>query len=435
MKLGKWTLAIAAVALILGGTAMAVDANRICINNGSDYYIIGYDHNYLNCGGGKYFPSYAHVNATEDCSTGICYYPWKLQGWAWAGMQAGLYGPDWHWTTALQKSLDAPYSTQMTFAYPFNYFTGANVHSGAPNNVYGGTTPSSIYALSSVPSSLSAVGVGMTFPSSAGGFDSYMNIIAAGEADWSIPSTQAYYGWLFAFTYPGASPLLLHSSYSVWEYVWENTGNPVNGQYLLLDGNSMDCTGTLGGNKGKNYTLIGGMSGGYYGYWNNACTGTDSEWSMCLFVKDAVVVPTNVNNNGSGPYASYGFDVGSATVTPNGTSGLFTLQAVYESYEQPGKSYWLLACLPQLSSPITYGPFHYRVSGWDFITNIFSTLPFWMGTVAPGYPACMFGSTVGGHSIAIPAGPQPAIGGTVLTWYGFSTTGQPPTAGFTTTFF
>ncbi|MFH2000416.1 MAG: hypothetical protein ABIK28_12090 [Planctomycetota bacterium] len=91
--------------------------------------------------------------------------------------------------------------------------------------------------------------------------------------------------------------------------MWENTGHSTSQQYLLFNDKSMDCTGFSGGNKGKGYSLMGGLPGGYYAYWNNSCTGVHAELGMCLFVKDAVCIPVNVRPAGVDPFATYGFDV------------------------------------------------------------------------------------------------------------------------------
>ena len=94
MRLGKWTLAFAAVAFLCG-TAMAQvdDFNRLCMHNGSYYYIIGYDHNNPNIGVGKYYPSFSHRPSygIKD-QNNQWYWPWKIIGWAFAGMQASDYG-------------------------------------------------------------------------------------------------------------------------------------------------------------------------------------------------------------------------------------------------------------------------------------------------------------------------------------------------------
>ena len=87
-----------------------------------------------------------------------------------------------------------------------------------------------------------------------------------------------------------------------------------NNQYVLLSGDELDCLGGPG-NKGRNYSLISDADNGYYWFWNNACSGAAQEWAMCLFVCDTVTIPVNAPSN-SGPFAAYGFDVGSPTVTP-----------------------------------------------------------------------------------------------------------------------
>lgn len=427
MKLRRWNLMIAAVVFLFSGAAMGVDANRLCIHNGADYYVIGHDHSAINCGGGKYFPSFTHIPATQ---MGGQRYPWKIKGWAWIGMQAGVYGDRWNWSSVLQKSKDNPYSSMMTWPYPALYTQGMT-HSGSPPGLYNLVVPSTVTQLPGIPSNFTAVGLGMIAPCSANGFDQYMNIIAGCELSMVIPSTAPYYSMEFAFILSGTT-LLLESSHSVWQYVWENTG-PI-GQYLGVTQSNPDCTGTLGGNKGRNYSLIGGVSSPTGGYWANNCTGGNVEWAMGLFVEDAVCIPTNVSPNPTGPFATYGFDVGSGTVTPFVTSGVHSVQGMFESYAYSGHTYQMLACLA--SSPaVPYGPLRYRIPGWDAITDLFVNTPIWQATVAPGYPGGMYGSTVGGHTGVVPSGPQPSLYGAELTFFGFDIGGGPPTAGFTVTYF
>lgn len=421
MKLKHGTVVIVALLFICCGMAMGVDANRLCIHSGGDYFITGHTPYAPNSGGGKYFPSFTHIPTTK---AGGDQYPWKIKGWAWTGMQAGNYGQTWNWCSVLLKSKDTPYSSMATFPYPALYTQGMT-HSGPPPIVYNLFIPSSVTQLPGIPATFSVVSALFPAPSSMGGFDQYMNIFAGCEMTMVIPSTTPYYSMEFAYIISSA-PLLVESSHSIWEYVWDCTGP--NEQYLVYSHPNLDCTGTLGGNKGRNYSLSSS------GYWPNTCTGGDTEWAMCLFVEDALCIPVNVCPNSGGPFAPYGFDVGSGTVTPFATSGLFSLQAMYESYANPGDSYWMLACLAQ-SPAIPYGKKGYRVPGWEFITDIFASLPLWMGTVAPGYPGGMYGTTVGGHSMAIPAGPQSNIYGLELVFYGFSTSGGAPTAGFMATFF
>lgn len=437
MNLRKWTWIIIAATVVLCTTATAqtITANRLCIHNGADYYVTGYDHSSPNCGMGRYFPSFTHAASTEYCDpgSGVCYYPWKILGWMVTGLQAAAYGPDWHWSSCMVKSVDNPYSSMMTFMYPYLYTQGL-LHSGPPPVVYNLEVPSSI----TTPSGFSPIGYLFPAPCSMGGFDQYMNIIAAVESHWTIPSTTPYYSWLFAWTYDIASPLMLTSNHSIYSYTWENTDKgglyTNNGQYLLIDGDSMDCTGTLGGNKGRSYTLIGAGGGGIFS-WPNLCTGVQIEMAMCVLVKDSVTIPVNVNQNGSGPYGAYGFDVGGGTITPFATSGQWTVQGLFESVEYDQHVYGLLASMKATPS-VTYGAINHRVPGVDFVTGVFIQLmPYLQAQVNVGLPAAMFGTTIGGYTIPIPAGPQPAVYGLELQFFGWDLSGGPPTAAFMATFF
>ncbi len=51
-----------AIAFLVGATADAqVQANRITIQNGSEYYTTGGFFGFPNHGGARYFPSFAHI--------------------------------------------------------------------------------------------------------------------------------------------------------------------------------------------------------------------------------------------------------------------------------------------------------------------------------------------------------------------------------------
>jgi hypothetical protein len=437
MKLGKWTLALA-VLLVFGGTAMAqIEANRLCMHNGGDYYIIGYEHGIANNGAGKYYPSFAHWAGTEsDANPGT--YPWKLRGWAWVGMQANVYGPTWFWLTGLYANVDNPYATTMSFDYPFLYCSGAVPHSGSPRIIYGGNMPGNVPSV--IPSPLATREI--VFPSSYGGFDAYLNLFWFGTGTWSIASTQPYYGWQFAFTTTAPTVVELPSMTSIWQYTWEDLG-PI-GQYEILSGNEMACTLTAGGNKGRNYAVINIGDAPYYGYWANNCTGGDSNWAQCLFVEDAVTIPVNVPGDAglSNPFAYYGyaFDVAVSTVTPAAQSGSAWLQAYYEDYANPGTGRALIAGSPwvgliplgTMSSALPYGPAGFRVGHPnDLVTGFFITVAsIWQGTVNPGFPACMFGTTTAGISIPVPIPPLPELICFELRYSGFSFSGKAPTASY-----
>jgi hypothetical protein len=404
MKLGKWVLGVVAVALLFGGTAMAqIEGNRLCIHNGSEYYTNGPYHGFPNEGGGKLFPAFSHFASTGVTDpTGLTTWPWKISGWAWGGMQANVMGPVWVWHTCLQASVDNPAQPTMSFDYPVLFCTGVVPHTGFPMPIYGGTVPTTVAIVG---------GRGMIFPSSFGGFDGYLNIFAVGGASWTIPSTQPYYGWSFAFIGPCNTAIQLASGTSIWEYVWAQRGP--NSQYLLLSGNESDCLGG-GGNKGRNYSIIGDFDNGYLWAWLNQCTGTGVEWSMCLFLCDTISIPYNVPGapNAANPYAVYGFDVGTGTVTPYLMSGCVNLGFVTEDWTGLNAGAGHIATASFAFWPcIPYGKKGYRVPhGFDLLTNLFLGVSglFYHVSTFP-YPGCMFGSTTGGHSLAVPFPPDPAL--------------------------
>jgi len=429
----RLVLGVLALCLILGGTAMAqsLDANRLAIHNGSEYYITGFDHNTVNGGAGKYFPSFTHWSAAGTGAPTA--WPWQLRGWIWAGMQATINGPTWYWATALFYSVDNPWSTNMTFNYPVNYCLGLEPHSGAPWIVYG---TSGLPA--TVPSAVA--GKEMVFPSSYGGFDAYLNMWAFGAATWNIPSTAAYYGWSFAFTVAPTNFIALPSVQSVYQYTWEWLG-PF-GQYQLFSGNEMDCTLANGGNKGRIYSIGKIGDTGYFYYWNNACTGVDGAWAMSLLVNDAVTVPVNVPGapNASNPFVNYGFDAGVTTLTPLASSGSCFLKAMYEDVFNPGTGRALLAASPYSGPCVPYGPAGFRLAhAWDPITAFFAGIYFVWGAqppgIVPGYPAAQFGTTVAGASIGVPIPPDPSLLCLELKYSGYSTNGRAPTASFQVCYF
>ena len=183
MRIGKWVLGIAALALLFGSVADAqIQANTLCVQAGGAYYVNGPFYGYPNHGGSKYFPSYAHIPAAPMSSTNLVY-PWKLAGWAWTGMQANNMGPTWYWETCLQSSMDNPGSPGMSFDYPVLFCTGAVPHSGSPAPTYGGNIPSSVPIVG---------GHAWLFPSSMGGWDAYLNVFSVGAASWVIPSTAPF---------------------------------------------------------------------------------------------------------------------------------------------------------------------------------------------------------------------------------------------------
>jgi len=439
----KWTLALVAL-LLLGGTAMAqqIEANRLCISNGSEYYVGGVNYAHLNKGVGKYYPSYSHWAAQGICEGGTCFWPWKVRGWAWGGMQAILYGPTWYWLTTLTYSIDNPWTTSMTWPYPLMHFLGFP-HSGFPNNIHGRTYPNWF------PSAMAKRF--FILPSSNGGIDTYMNLFVWGQATFMIPTTSPFYGWNFAFTVPAASAFTLPSGISIYEAVFESLGP--NGQYCLLSGNEYDCTGntpgTAGGYKGVNPLFL--WDDLYIYGWLNSCTGADTAYDMCLFLEDAVTIPVNLpgTTNWANPYPYWGyqFDVGTGTVTPNSSSGVLQFQAQYEDYSRPGRVRFVLVGSPwiafvPLGTPapaLPYGPVGNRLPhGWDIVTQSFLGIwPFTQSQAPHGlYPACIFGTTIG--SLGGPFGPLPVpnnFGGVELRICGADLAGAPCTASYMVTFF
>jgi hypothetical protein len=344
-------------------------------------------------------------------------------------MQANLYGHDWYWESCLQFSVDNPYSPFMSFDYPWLFYQGIVPHSGFPQPIYGGTIPTAIPYVG---------GNQWVCPSSMGGYDAYMNIFAVGAGSWLVPSTLPFYGWQFGFTQDCPSAMTLPSYTSVVEFVWMNKGP--NNQYTTLDGNTPDCMGGAG-NKCRNYSLISDADNGYFWAWTNGCTGVQEEWAQCLFVCDAVTIPVNSPGapNGANPYAVFGFDVGVATMMPYFSSDGYMLSFMTEDYTGLGGSRIALAAF-RFSDPCVgpYGNFNYRIPhGWDQLTDIFVRIPhLFMHTPVPGYPACMFGFTVGAHSNSVHFSSDPSLYGAEIRWSTYATgKNMPFSASFMTTFF
>jgi hypothetical protein len=400
MKLGKLVFALAAL-LILGGSAMAqIEANRLCLHNGSDYYSnAGWmPHTSINDGAGKYFPSFAHWASTEDPEGN---YSWKIRGYAWAGMQGpASYGSDWTWGKCLQASVDNPYATTMTFDYPYLYCTEEVPHTGHPWIVYGGT-------FRYMPSNTPFYYRDWSFPTTYGPFDSVYNVFEYYATTWSVSSAYPWYGWVFSTVSENPSgAAYVGSQISIYQYTFEQFGN--HGQYQLLSGNEMDCTQAEGGQKGKNYYLGSIGDTNWFFYSPNECTGGQSEWVMCLFLEDAVTFPVNRQGTtfGSNPYDPdvYGtFDAGVATLMPNVQSTGWSMQIAYEDYDSAGDQYIVIGSIPSLP-PQPFTKFHPgtrlpgRFSG-DPFAKLFYQLNFLFKTkIDSGFTACMFGTTTGGLS-------------------------------------
>jgi hypothetical protein len=447
MKTAFIPIMIALTILLSSGSVQAqVDANRICIHNGAEYYVTGIDHSSINNGCGKYYPSFSHWAALDARDYGKPgWWPWKIRGWSWTGMQANDYGSTWFWATVLQRSVDNPYSTTMTWNYPLNYALGLKSVSGSPGPVHNNVVPSSVQYLASAGLASSIVGKTIIYPSSYGGFDQYLNIFAVAGGTWTLPSTKPYYGVEFAYTVLPSNAFLIESNTSIYEYVWENLGP--HGQYTSISDNERDCSMSKGGNKGKGYAIgqIGDTP--YFYFWENKGDGVYTAWAMCLFVEDAVTIPVNVPGDLSlaNPFVYYGFDVGSATVTPRITDHVWFLQAMTEDYDHSGSIRYLLADSPwykyvpygTLAPCVPYGPNGYRLPHqYDVVARYFVSLSdIWQHRPLPGYPACMYGTTTGGHSIAVPVDEDPKMLGMELKFCGFSGNGLAPTASYMVTFF
>lgn len=428
MRIGKWVLGMAVLGLFLCGIADAqIQSNTLCVHAGGGYYTGGAYNAFPNKGAGHYFPSYTHIPAAPVSPTNV-FYPWKISGWLWTGMQANNFGPTWYWETVLQASMDNPYATTMSFDYPVLFCTGALPHTGFCSPIYGGN----------VPSSIPTVGNHLwVFPSSFGGWNAYLNIFAVGAASWNIPSTAPFYGVIFGFSLPCASAMTVPSSNSIWQFQWEKYGP--YGEYMILSSDDVDC---LGGApmKGRNYSVTSDVDNGYYWYWLNGCTGTGVEWASCLWVCDTVSVPVNVPGSAAGnnPFAGYGFDVGAGgTLTPYLSSNCVQLGFMSQDYTGSEGSRIALAAF-SFGAPVgPYGGKKYRIPhGFDLLTNIFLGIaPLFLHTPAAGYPAAMFGTTIGAHSAFLPFPADPALLCAEIRYSTFAFTKNAGSAGYQVVYF
>ena len=307
-------MGVVIISMLFGGTALAqIQANRLCIHNGPEYYANGPYYGYPNHAASKYFPNFVHWASTPVDKGGTYIYPWKVVGWSWGGMKATIHSAIWYWETCLQQSKDNPYSSNMTYDYPSLFCYGTVPHTGFPHPTYGSLIPNSVPVVG---------GNRYQYPSSMGGFNAYLNIFAVGAGSWVIPSSQPFYGYEFGFIAPCASALTVPSSYvSIVETVFMMKGP--HPQYVTMSGDESDCLGGPG-NKGRNYSIVNDTDNGYYWAWLNGCDGVDDEWAMCLFVCDTVTIPVNVpgDADANNPFSAYGFDVGVAT---RGAPGAHTL--------------------------------------------------------------------------------------------------------------
>jgi hypothetical protein len=390
MRLGKVTFALAALLILCGTASAQIEANRLCLYNGSEYYSnAGWmPHTSVNDGAGGYFPSFAHWASTEDPSGD---YSWKVRGYAWSGMQGpNTFGNTWVWGKMLQGSVDNPYATTMTFDYPVLYCLGTVPHTGHPWVVYGGTQTNL-----PVPFDFKD----WTFPSSFGGFDDYFNVFEYFSTAWDVSSTLPWYGWTFSLTGGPTAATYLGSTISIYQYTYENFGP--HGQYQLLSGNEMDCTQIEGGQKGKNYYLGSVGDTNWFFYNSNDCTGGQNQWAMCLFLEDAITFPINRlgATNASNPYAADGFDVGVATLMPNMMSTAWSFQALYEDYNADGDQHLCIGSIPSLGTQ-NWKKAGYRLPGRfssDPVAQLFYALnALTRGTTASGFVAPVFGTMVAG---------------------------------------
>jgi hypothetical protein len=425
MRLGRWVLALAAVSLLFCGTANAqIEANELCLHNGGEYYVNGGFFGFPNHGGGRYFPEFTHTPQVKNQDNGL--YTWQLGGWFFVGMQANAHGAQWYWEVCLQISADAEASGtfNMSFDHPQRFCMGLIPHTGFPMPIYGGTLPTSLPTIG---------GQGWLFPSSAGGFDAYLNIFAIGSGSFNIPSTQPFYGWLFGWTVPCASAITVPSENAIWQFAWQKLGP--NGQYLILSGNEMDCLGQSGlGNKARNYSVISDFDNGYLWYWTNTCNGAGQEYAMCLWVCDCVILCQNVPGatNAANPYAAYGFDVGTGAITPYMTSGAMLLGWVVIQWDEECNVYVIIGAFHS-NIHVEYKGNKYRIV-FDFLTNFMIGIGFQVPHIFFPYPA-YWGDTAGGHTFALPVPPDPALKCARIIWTGINPIGLKPTGGFEQTWF
>ena len=402
MRIGKWVLGIVALVMLFGSVAEAqIQANTLCVNGGDQYYVNGPFYGYPNHGASKYFPSFTHIPAAPVSQANLVY-PWKIAGWAWTGMQATSFGPIWYWESCLQASMDNPGVSAMTYDYPVSFCTGAVPHTGAPQPTYGGSTPSVVPIVGDQ---------NWLYPSSFGGHDAYLNIFAVGGASWLVPSTAAYQGVQFGFNFDCASAITVPSGNSILQFTWNMFG-PF-GQYVTLGPIDTACIGGSG-NKGRNYSLISDSDNGYIWYWNNTCTGIGQEWVMCLWVCDTVTIPVNApgTTHASNPFLAYNFSVGQGTLTPLLSSNCVQMGFMSQDYTGlQGPRMALAAFAFSPTAPVPYAKKGSRLPhGYDLLTNIFlNVAQVFMHVPQPGYPACMFGTTIGAHSAFLPFPYDPVL--------------------------
>lgn len=415
MRLGKWVLGIAALGLLFCGTATAqYNPNELCINAGAQTWAGGPGpggYGFPNHGMGKYFPSFTHWTGTEGFTTGV--YPWKINGWGWNCMQGSFANSNWYWSTCLHKGWDNPYDITvygtapnthqgMAWDYPLLWCNGTGDNGALPDFIWGGTMPGILPAIGGDH--------GFIFPSSYQGDDQYWNVFAVSTGNVNTTVPTPYTIWSFAISGSCQGIWTVPSSHSVYEYVWDCRPQTSTSQYLNISAYEYDCTGTIGGlvgNKGRNYTITGDFDNGKYWGW-----GASIEAGMCLLLCDVVTIPVNSpgSNRGMNPYAAYGFDVGSATVTPFASSGCVILKFMSQANQAPGLVRVVTGALhyPISGSPWTWSNqcltgwsiWGWRVPhAWDLVTNLLiGAAGTFIHVPANGYPAQFFASSVGAHT-------------------------------------
>jgi len=195
----KIILILTITIIFVGSQSMAqnISANQLALHNGADCYMdVTGTTDHASFHGSKCFPDYCHW-AAEGVSTD--WFPWRIRGWAWTAVKVSkdkysdYVDPQWTFMSGMKYITNGsdPYNpTKMSWPYPRTWCGGATPPS-QPNHLSYGSLPSS---LPSVYSDQSII-----LPSSYGGYDEYMNIMAIGYETWTIPSTLPEYAFTFQF--------------------------------------------------------------------------------------------------------------------------------------------------------------------------------------------------------------------------------------------
>ena len=455
MRNGKWVLGIAAIALLFCGTAFSQaapdDYNRLCLHNGGDYYINVAIGGSLftgtpNSGSGKYYPSYTHITSTP---VGGLYY-WKIRGYTWVGMKATGGTSIWRWTGMLLgiPSDDYNYtavpsvSLSCTFPAPHAWSSGALLTAGGG----GWSNPLFQWSANGLATSIPAVGGKNFLLPSATSFTSAANIFAIVGGSLNTGTISPFYGYGFGVTY-ATSATIVASTTAIYQYIFEdqNAVAPGDYHYCIYSGNEMDhnagypyAVGDLPGYKGKNQLLIYRppyQIGWPIGLSTGQNSGNSYSVDMCLLVDDAVLTPVNVSVHAAtaayNPFVAYGFDVGTATMTPEVASGGAFLGFTTEDYKASGQAFAILASKHTPGSEaigaLQYdGNSHrYPCGSVDGVTNYFlARLTKWLHAIAFPFPTCAWNlDTVGGFSAQLPIGAkfQASLPGKEYIFCGFLT--------------